>query len=236
MKEKRHTDAVKIMGQDQPAKDEVVEVWITSKGIRSDSQKNSMIMLIDEKKMIMIDHEKKSYTEMPMDMGQMISQAGKEAGKDDEEAEQMGEANQAMMQGMMQGMMKMDIKVQPTAETKKLNNWNCKKYILTMNSFMGLTNTEIWASEDLKVDKELYMKFSTALMTMMPGMQSGATNIMKEMEKIKGVQVRSTTKHEMMGQAMTSSTDLVEFKDGTAPANLFKIPAGYKKKEMMSED
>ncbi len=236
MKEKKHTDAVKIMGQEQPATDEITEVWITTKGIRTDSPKGSMIILIDEKKMIMIDHEKKTYTEMPMNMGQMMSKAAKEEGMDDKEAEQAGEANQAMMQGMMQGMMKMEVTVQPTAETKKINNWNCKKYNLAMNTFMGPMNTEIWASEDLKIDKDLYAKYTTALMSMMPGMQSGMGNMMREMEKIKGVQVRSIAKHEMMGQTISSSTELIEFKDGTAPANLFKIPAGYKKKEMMSED
>jgi hypothetical protein len=231
MKEKKHTDGMKMMGTEQPATDEITEVWITSKGIRSDSPKGSMIMLVDEKKIIMIDHQNKTYTEMPMNMGDIASQAAKEAGKDDEDAEKMNQANQAMMQGM-----KMEITVQPTAETKKIKNWNCKKYNMTMNTFMGPMSNEIWATEDLKIDKAMYTKLMTAFMSAMPGMQSGSEKMIKEVEKIKGVQVFSITKHEMMGQTMSSSTELLEFKDGTAPANLFKIPAGYKKKAMMSED
>jgi hypothetical protein len=39
-----------------------------------------------------------------------------------------------------------------------------------------------------------------------------------------------------MGQTMSSSTELLEFKDGTAPANLLKIPAGYKKTEFMQPE
>ena len=236
MKEKKHTDGIKMMGQEQPATDEITEIWITSKGIRSDSPKGSMMILVDEKKIIMVDHEKKTYTEMPMNIGDITSQAAKEAGKDNEEAEEMGQANQAMMQGMMQGMMKMEITVQPTTETKKINNWNCKKYNMTMNTFMGPMSNEIWATEDLKIDKAMYARMTTAFMSAMPGMQSGSENMMKEVEKIKGVQVFSISKYQMMGQTISSSTELLEFKDGAAPANLFKIPAGYKKKAMMSED
>lgn len=232
MKQKRHTDGMKIMNTEQPATDEIDEVWITAKGIRVDNPKTSMLILIDEKKMVMINHEKKTYSEMPMNMGQVIKEAAQKEGKDSEEAEQMAGGNQAMMQGMM----KMDIKVEPTAEAKKINNWNCKKYNLTMNTFMGPMNSEVWASEDLKVDKNLYAKFSTAFMAMMPGMQSGMGEMMKEMEKIKGVQVKSIAKHEMMGQTMTSSTELLEFKDGTAPVNLLKIPAGYKKTDFMQPE
>jgi hypothetical protein len=236
MKQKKHTDAITIMGQTQPAKDEVEQIWMTGKGIRNDGAKTSMIMLIDEKKIIMIDHDKKTYTEMPMNIGQMMSAAAKQEGMDEEETEEAAQANEAMMQGMMQGMMKMEAKVQPTAETKKINNWLCKKYILDMKTFMGPMTTEIWASEDLKVDKELYAKYTTALMSLMPGMQSGTESVMKEMEKIRGVQVSSITKYEMAGQPITSSTELIEYKEGTAPTSLFKIPAGYKLEKSMMED
>ncbi len=90
MKEKKHTDGVKMMGQQQPATDEITEVWLTSKGVRSDSPKNSIIIMIDEKKMIMINHEKKIYHEMPMNMGEIMNQASKQAGKNEKERSQPG--------------------------------------------------------------------------------------------------------------------------------------------------
>jgi hypothetical protein len=228
MKQKRHTDGMKIMGQEQPAKDEIDEIWLTAKGIRTDNPQNSIIILLAEKKMIMIDHVKKTYTEIPMNMEQIITEAAKQEGKDAEEVEQGAEAGE--------GMVKMEIKVQPTSETKKINNWNCKKYNLTMNTFMGLMNTEVWASEDLKVDKDLYAKYFTSLFSMMPGMQGGMGEMMKEIEKIKGVQVLSSGKQSIMGQTISSSTELLEFKNGTAPANLLKIPAGYKQTKFMQPD
>jgi hypothetical protein len=49
------------------------------------------------------------------------------------------------------------------------------------------------------------------------------------MKEIKGVQILSVSTQNIMNQKVSSSTELLEFKTGKAPGNLFKIPAGYKK-------
>jgi hypothetical protein len=229
MKQKKHTDPVTIMGQQQPASDETEEIWITGKGIRNDGPKGSMIMDLNGQKIYMLDHQKKTFMEMPMNMGQMMKEMTDQGQMEEKESEQA----EAAMQGI-QGAMQMQATVQAISESKKINNWNCKKYILTLNTFMGIVTSEIWASEDIKIDKDLYDKFTTGLMGMMPGMQGGMESMMKEMRKIKGVHVYTVSKTSMMGQTITSTTELLEFKDGSAPANLLKLPAGYKKQDFMS--
>jgi hypothetical protein len=229
MKQKKHTDPVTIMGQQQPASDETEEIWITGKGIRNDGPKGSMIMDLNGQKIYMLDHQKKTFMEMPMNMGQMMKEMTDQGQMEEKESEQA----EAAMQGI-QGAMQMQATVQAISESKKINNWNCKKYILTLNTFMGIVTSEIWASEDIKIDKDLYDKFTTGLMGMMPGMQGGMESMMKEMRKIKGVHVYTVSKTSMMGQTITSTTELLEFKDGSAPANLLKLPAGYKKMDFMS--
>ena len=222
MKQKRHSDGFKIMGQQKPAEDVIEEIWITDDGFRSDNPRNSMIMLLDKKKIIMIDHGNKNYTEMPMDMGDMMSKIKK--GKDDEDAE--------AFQNMMNSMMKLEANVQITSEKEKIKGWNCKKYILTLTTFMGPITKEIWATEELKIDMDLYAKFSSAMMAVMPGLQNAMSEMMKEMKKIEGVQVRTISTQKIMNQTTTSTTELLEFKDQKAPAGLFKIPQGYKQKKL----
>jgi hypothetical protein len=63
----------------------------------------------------------------------------------------------------------------------------------------------------------------------MPGMQGSMETMKKEMEKIKGVQVMTVSSVIMMGQPQKTTTELLEFKEGKAPADIFAIPAGYKK-------
>jgi hypothetical protein len=219
MKQKHHQDGVSMMGSTQPDKDYVEETWITNEGMRSDNPENSHFMLVNDNKMVMIDHKNKKYTEMPLDMGEMMDR-----GMEGEDAE-----DKAAFQAMMGNMMKMDVTIEPTDETKKINKWNCRKYIMTMNTFAGATTSEIWASQDLKIDEDLYSQFASVKMGMMPGMQKAVENIEKEMKKIKGVQVLNTSTSKIMNQSVTSSLELLEYRQAKAPADLFRIPKGYVK-------
>jgi len=219
MKQKHHSDAVQMMGQTQPAKDFVETIWITEDGFRSDSEERSMIFDAKKKRMVIADHQNKTYHEM--NMGQSPFPAGGEGGED-----------AAQFQNMMKNMMKMEIDVQPTSERKTIRGWDCKKYILTITMAMGQFNQEIWATETLKVNTSLYEQFSAGMLLSMPGMQQAASQMEAEMKKIKGVQVQNISTNQVMGQTMKSTTELLEFKEGKAPAGLLKIPAGYKKQEM----
>jgi len=221
MKQKQHQDETTVRGQTQPAEDRVNEVWITKKGMRSNNAKHSMIMLPDEGKMIMVDRERNRYREMPMNMGDVMNK-----GMDDADAEE-----KAAFQGMMGKMMKMEVKVLPTDEKKKIKQWNCRKYLMTMAMFGGTVKTEIWATEDIKIDPALYEKYQSGRMFSMPGVQQAMEEMEKETKKIKGVQVMSFTSSKMMGQTVKSSTELLEYKQTKAPANVFSLPDGCIKEE-----
>lgn len=222
LKQKQHTDAAQMMGVAQPAKDVTAEIWITEAGFRSDDPAHSTIMLGKEQKIIMIDHAAKTYMEHPMNMNQMMAEMGKDQSPEEKAA--MGQ--------MMQNMMKMDAAVQVTNERKTINKWNCKKYLMTINSAMGPVTTEIWATEDLKVDRKIYDQLASRMLSSMPGLQSSVEGMKKELEKIKGVQVMTISNFSMMGQAHKTITELLEFKEGAAPKGILEVPAGYKKQAM----
>jgi protein-tyrosine-phosphatase len=222
MKQKVHTDAIQMMGMAQPANDVIAKIWITEKGFRSDDPANSTIMLGKEQKIIMIDHAAKTYTEQPMNMNDMMAAMGEGETPED----------QAAMQQMMQNLMKMDAVVQETKDQKTINGWKCRKYIMTVNSAMGPITNEVWATEDLKVDRKVYEQLATRMLASMPGLQNSVEGMKKEIAKIKGVQVMTKSTFTMMGQTHNTTTEMLEFKEGPAPAGIFDIPAGYKKQMM----
>ncbi|MDZ7831322.1 MAG: hypothetical protein U5L07_06190 [Desulfobacterales bacterium] len=221
LKQEQHTDAVTIMGQKQPATDVVSEIWITSEGIRTDTAAESTIMLLDEEKIILLDHTDNTYQVRPMGMDKMMEQSVK--GQSPEE--------KAAMQGMMKNMMKMDVSVTATGESQTIRGWDCKKYRVTMDTMMGKSVNEIWATKDLNVDQELYDRLNTALMAAMPGMQKGLKKIQAEMKKIKGVQVKTLSTQQIMGKERTTTTELLDYKEAEAPAGHLEIPSGYSEKK-----
>ena len=119
-------------------------------------------------------------------------------------------------------MFKMDVVVQKTNEKKKIGKWNCQKYIQKIDMGMGNMTSEIWTSTDIKINEELYAQYSAAMMAQMPGVGQNMEKIMNELKKIKGVHVLTTQTNKMMGQSFKSSTELIEYKEGKAPAGVDK--------------
>ncbi len=230
MKQKNHTDGFKMMGQTQPAKDVIQTVWISTDKIRSDDPEQSVILRLDKKKIYMLNHAQKTYSEMPMDISSTIGNQMEDAMEDEE----MSEEDQANVMNMMKGMTQMKITVTPTSEKKKIGDWNCQKYNQELVMMMGPMTSEIWATEDLKLDYDLYNKYMAAMMGKGGMFGDFMSQIASEMKKIKGVPVLTVSTVNMMGASVKSTQELIEYKEGTAPAGHFEIPSGYKKTEGMN--
>jgi len=222
IKQKNHTDGFSMMGQSQPAKDDVFVTWMGKNMARLDQgEDTSIIILLDKNVMYMVNHAEMTYTEMAIGgKSDILTSAISGSDMSDEEQAQA----KKMMQGFSQ-MMKPSVSVTETGESKKIKGWNCKKYDLTM-TMMGMTsNAETWATEDIKIDYELYRNLTMSLM----GQMSGIEDMLKEMEKIKGIIVLQESSMSMMGTDVKSSQELMEVSDKPAPAGTYTVPAGYKK-------
>lgn len=214
MREKTHTDGVTIMGQSQPPQDKTSTVWLTKDKMRTDHGDASTIAMVVDGKLVIyqINHVKKSYTEMVV-------------GSD---------GTQQAIPGMP-GEMK--VKVTPTSETRKIGNWNCRKYLQEMDMGMMPMTSEVWASEEVKMPyTDFYEKLSLAMIPGQPGMGMASKAMMEEMKKVRGVPVLTVTNMTMMKNVtIKSSRELLEIREGTAPAGTFEIPAGYAKRASMTD-
>jgi hypothetical protein len=220
MKQKTHTGSVTVMGQTQPEKDEIAVYWLGENKARTDHESGkSTILLADKGILYGLDHNKKTYTEMPLDIGKAMDEALAAKGEDGQKAAGF---MKSLSKGMMGGM---TVKVTETGETKKIGSWNCRKYLIDMKMSMGETKSEAWATEDLKIDTRLYLTSANAMMASQPGFQ----DVIKEMQKVKGVVVYQATTASVMGSDVQTTMELLECGDKTPPAGNYEVPAGYTK-------
>lgn len=219
----RHvTEAFEVMGQKQPASEEIVETWLSKDMARMDTGKSSTVILRGDRQIIYIlDHDQRAYSEIPMDMGQAMSDMFGQMGGTEEQAQ--------MMAQMMGAMMKVDATVVDTGKTRTVNRWDCRVYQVTMEMPMGRTVSEICATDELGVDMGLYHKVGNAMMAGQQGFQ----DMLREMEKIKGISVLTTSTANVMGSAVKTTEELLEHKKMPAPAGSFDIPPGYRKQSFM---
>ncbi len=214
MKQQIHSDAVQIMGQSEPEKNFTQTVWISGDNVAMLSEEASVLYLADKNQYITINHNDKTYT--------IVSQEPL-----------FGDDEQGEMQQMMQAMMgSATLTVTPAGQKQKVGQWNCEKYIQNIE-IMGIkTVTEIWATEEIQIPKNMMQKIMAAPMMANPAMKSMMDKMNKEMGKIKGFPVKSLSETNMMGSIQKSSSELIEFTTNKkAPKNVFEIPAGYKQQK-----
>lgn len=229
MKQVRHTGAYSVMGQNMPEKNETTETWIGDKAGRVNlSDGTSMLMIFADQKVYALKHSDRTYSEMPVSMDKMMDEAMAAAGPEDEDDAAASE----MMRNMAGAMMsQIKVSVRDTGEKKKIGEWNARKYeMITEMGAMGKSVSEVWASEELKVDMNAYQKARGMMQMQQPGMEK----MMKEMEKIKGVIVKSISSSQVMGAEVKTTEELVDFSSKAAPANTFKLPSDYRKVPFVS--
>jgi hypothetical protein len=215
-----HTDAMEMMGQKQPERFDTTTMWIGDKWARADvGDTLTTLFNLEKGEMYFLKHASKQYGVLPLDLNEMIDQAME--GESEEDAEAAKEMANSMM-----GSVK--VTVTPTDSTKKIRDWDAKKYDVDMSIMMMNLKQEIWATEDVDFDWTLYHAVASGMMAMMPG----GANVIHEMMKVEGVPVLSVTTGNVMGAQMKSSTELLEAEQKDAPAGIYEIPEGYTKVEM----
>jgi len=214
IKQKVHTDAHTVMGQQQPAQDEIQTIWMTDTKLAILGEQHSVIMDFNKKTVTNINHQEKSYTVMNLDQGAPASE------------------QDAQMQQMMKSMMgNIQITVTPTGEQKVINDWKCKKYEQNMTVMGSTVKSDIWAAPEIKPPVSNYNKLHYAAYLMMPGVKSHIDKLQNEFKKIDGMVIKSETIRNVMGQEVKSWSELVEYGKKDAPASAFQVPSGYTQKE-----
>lgn len=222
IKQLTHTDSAKVAGQNMPARDDTVSVWLADGKALMNSKDATMLILTDQDVMYVINDKEKTYSKMKLSEAGDITQLLKEQGVDVENEEQM-----AMMKGMMSAM-QMKATVTPTNETKEIEGYDCKKYDVDFTIGMGKMSSVYWVTPKIKIDYDMLYKIQNAMMLRMPG----SLEAMKELEKMDGFPVYIETSANMMGANIKSTTKLLKYTEKTPPDGTYTLPEGYKETEM----
>ena len=218
MKQRTHTDAVVIMGQTQPAKDAVEEIWLKPGMALTRSGAQGSLLRLDHKKLYSLNHAGKSYTEQSLNLGKALSDAG------------MTAEQQALLKKYAGSMLKSSITVKDSGETKRIGKWNCRKYVQTIKSGAGPISSEVWTTTDIKADYGQLADWQAALKSIQPGLSDQYAAVSKELKKMKGVPVMTVSTAKVMGVSVRTTTELLDYRTAPAPAGTYELPRGYNRK------
>jgi hypothetical protein len=203
----KHTDAMKMMGQEQPAKDTQEVTWIGKDHMRVEEGDKVTIVRLDLKKMYILDTKAKtsSTLDLPVDLDKY-----------------MPEDMAPMMEQMMS---QVKVTVTPTKETKKVKDWDTTKYTMTMSLPMGGSlDREMWVVKDLGIDREQWMKLQGAVMSANPFRAA----IVDEMKKVEGFPVLVEGTQKMMGNEIKSNEKVLSVEEKEPAKDFYDLPKDYK--------
>lgn len=204
---KSHTDAMQVMGQNTPAQDDIHHYWFGSDAIRQDTGAVSTIIRFDQKKMIWINHDEKTYStlDLPIDFKKLVP------------------PEMAPMMEQMMGMMGGSAKVAPSDKAGSFGGFACKYYKVDVSMAMMNMAMDMCLSDKMPVDYQRYQTLLDSQSEMLP-----SSKWMKELSKIPGFPVRTDSTTTVMGKSFKGYQELVSSEEKAAPAGTYEPPAGYK--------
>ncbi len=205
-----HTDAVTMMGQTQPARDDTQEIWIGQDQMATVTKDMTIIVDTNRKVLDMVNHSKKTYVEMtlPLDMSQYLPPQ------------------------MAQMMAATKVTVTPKGLTQQINQWNCDGYEVVMDMGMMKMKMMVWATTNVPFDwAKVQENLSSQVMKASMRLTDAA---MAEFKKIKGFQIKADVGIEIMQSQINASTVVNEISSKPAPAGIYAVPADYTKQDKLN--
>jgi hypothetical protein len=209
IRQKSHTDSIAVMGREQPARDDVIEMWLGDDRMAVEMPQMKIVIDLGKNVMHWVNHQNKTFVEMalPLDMEKYFPAQ------------------------MMQMMGNVSVTVTPTGEKKQIGEWACEAYDVVMNIMMMDVNQRVWASKDVPFD---WKEYAEKMMPMLnQAMMRLGEDSVKEMMKIEGFQIRTETTMNVMGSDMNSWTEVEEITNKPAPEGAYGVPDGYTQKEKL---
>jgi hypothetical protein len=185
--------------------------YLTPDKMRVSNGQMDTIVDLGSGKLILIDHDKKRYSETTFEeMRQYFDQM-----------EEMLESTPMMAQ--MMGKVS-DVQVEKTSETRQVAGYECTKHELSMGDNFRQT---VWVTDELEFPVEYY-EASKALFAMMGPMAARFEKMMDEVKAIGGFALATDSDITIMGRDASSSSEAIEVKKGAIPDDVFAPPADYK--------
>jgi hypothetical protein len=172
-----------------------VRIWVAGDRLRRDDGEISYVLRLDQGKLYVLNHGDKTYTQLTL----------------------------ADLQKAQDDPLKTAVEVTPTTETRKIKDWNAKKYKIRISNAAGLNlETTTWASTDVLAHGALN-RMAMSLSALQPG---GAV-WGRELAKIEGFPVLNESSVTLSGSRFKTREELVSIAEKQAPAGQYDPPAGY---------
>jgi len=207
VKKTKQTTKTVINGQSQNSNETSGTTWLSKNKMRQDEGDSTVIIRLDKKKLYIIDHADKTYSEMdlPVKLEENLS----------------SEARQIIQ------VMNISSSVTETREIREIKAWKSQRFLADISiSMMGMDmpmTMEIWASKETGIDLRTFHKFYAVLLSMNPFTK----DLVEEIQKIAGYPVITKISMRVKGVETISQEEVISIEETKTSKGIYDLPSGY---------
>ncbi len=205
---KSHVDSFQVAGENQPAKDTEIRVWVAGDKLRRDEGETTAILRLDRNKLYVVRHADKTWSELalPVDFVRLMPKGSEQAG------------------ALWAQQMKLTVDLHPTQETRTVGAWNARKLRMDITNATGMKiASTLWVSKDVPGWSAL-----NRLAAILAALQPGSASWVSALETMEGFPVLREDQVEAMGARFKTREELVTVETRDATPATYEPPAGYK--------
>ncbi len=209
IKREVHTDSYYEDGLMHPAVDRVIETWIGNKKMAYISKSRIIIVDLNKNLMFFINKNEKTYVEIPLPF-ELAKVVTKQIAPD-------------LQYSAFNGT------VETTKESKTIGRWKCRCYNINGSGPYG-REIKAWVYPTPPFDMDTYNKMNINVLKL----HNYDGNFIKEMQKIKGIEIRLDETVYFRGSIRKRTDKILEISKKTPKTIPYSIPPGYKKRDKLS--
>lgn len=208
IKKTKHTTETALNGSIQKSTNEDGTTWMSKNKMRQDEgDATSIIIRLDKKKVFILNHVDKTYSEMDLPVRLEENLAP--------EAEQIVKV------------MTISSSVTETQETRVIKDWKSQKFLADISiAMMGMEMPmmmEIWASKEVGIDLKVFHKFYSVLLSINPFTK----DLMEEFQTIDGFPVLTKISMKIKGVETKSQEEVIAVEEDRVPRGTYEVPSTY---------
>lgn len=201
------------------------QLWVGDHRLREDTPQYSMSVIrrFDRKKLYIVDHQSKTYSEIDLPFQPASSGAGPQSGKPAAASDPSKEKGPRQKEQMT---------VTVTDEVRRIGPWNARKVVVVSRGDLGEVTLVQWMSAEVGVDEGTLNQWQADAIGLPPdSIDPEVLEAQRRLNAIPGYPVLKESRSSG-GPGETEfrwHTELVSAEKKEPPAGLYEPPAGYTK-------
>jgi len=213
------SEPISLPGQRIPARTDTVTLWLGPGIARRDNAEGTFLVDATRDLLAWIDHEERTWT---VQTAAQVQRQLSDLAADSTGGEPRASSRDQLER--LRSLLRVAVRVVDTGEEGRIDGYPCRRWVVDQRLGRQEVVTEVWLTDAIDADYSLLHRVTRPALASLPGGEAA----LGELDRLRGVPVRSTSLITLLGRQGRSESELVAVENVVVTPAHFGPPAGYR--------